>query len=352
MQKYEVGIDTLSYYYGLTPKQNKAILNKLKMLPDFFKKSDYWEETHIYHSNYFQRQGVKLVVSQIKGARWGLLVIIHPALVLGEVDRSTLYQPEKKTEYKSMIKLVDKLLKEVDVPCSVDDMKLYRADVTANFIYDTSTSVSEYIRILKKSRLLNHYHWDKFREDDHTARDCKIANQHSCKQYCKSAAFFAYDKTAQLEMIEAFPDALIGKHILRLEAQLRRKAMKKWVGEDTMEDSNWKIIKELGVNVEKILSWYLERVNPVHGNYIRYKDAVELVSQVKGEKKRERMLYLLRKTSDSENLAAAQEKMKEKFQLSDSQCKTVLNQFQKLGISPVTLTNSSGFERLPGMNLL
>ena len=42
------------------------------------------------------------------------------------------------------------------------------------------------------------------------------------------------------------------------------------------------------------------------------------------------MLYLLRKTSDSENLAAAQEKMKEKFQLSDSQCKTVLNQFQKL----------------------
>ena len=251
-----------------------------------------------------------------------------------------------------MIKLVDKLLKEVDVPCSVDDMKLYRADVTANFIYDTSASVSEYIRILKKSRLLHNYHWDKFREDDHTARDCKIANQHSCKQYCKSAAFFAYDKTAQLEMIEAFPDALIGKHILRLEAQLRRKAMKKWVGEDTMEDSNWKIIKELGVNVEKILSWYLERVNPVHGNYIRYKDAVELVSQVKGEKKRERMLYLLRKTSDSENLAAAQEKMKEKFQLSDSQCKTVLNQFQKLGISPVTLTNSSGFERLPGMNLL
>lgn len=151
MQKHEVGIDTLSYYYGLTPKQNKAILNKLKMLPDFFKKGDYWEETHIYHSNYFQRQGVKLIVSQIKGTRWGLLVIIHPALVLGEMDRSNLYQPEKKAEYKSMIKLVDKLLKEVDVPCSVDDMKLYRADVTANFIYDTSASVSEYIRILKKA---------------------------------------------------------------------------------------------------------------------------------------------------------------------------------------------------------
>ena len=90
----------------------------------------------------------------------------------------------------------------------------------------------------------------------------------------------------------------------------------------------------------------------MHGDYIRYKDAVELVSQVKGERKRERMLYLLRKTSDSENLAAAQEKMKEKFQLTDGQCKTVLNRFQKLGISPVTLTNSSGLERLPGMNLL
>ena len=38
MQKYEIGIDTLSYYYGLTMKQKRAIVSKLMLLPDFFKK--------------------------------------------------------------------------------------------------------------------------------------------------------------------------------------------------------------------------------------------------------------------------------------------------------------------------
>ena len=90
----------------------------------------------------------------------------------------------------------------------------------------------------------------------------------------------------------------------------------------------------------------MDRLQP-KGEIVRYEEAVELVSTVKHQKMRERMLYLLRKTSDSESLTAALTKMQEKYQLTNSQCNTVLKRFQKLGISPITLRNDSTFDELP-----
>lgn len=348
MCEVELGIDTLSCYYRLTPGQKTDIIKRLKDLPDFRTDQNYWENTHIYRSDCFAEQGVKLVVSRMNGKPWGLLVVIHPTLVLGEADRGALYLPGKKREYKSIVEQADQRLKQVEIPCSIDDMKLYRCDVTKNMIFDTTAEVDEYIRILKKSCLLPRYRWDKFRKNEHKAKDCKAANQHSCKQHCKSAAFFAYDKTAQLEMIDAFPDTLIGKRVLRLEAQLRRKAMKKWAGKDTMDSSNWAVIKALRKDMGEILDWYLKRMQPVEGDYLRYQDAVKIVSQVKGKKARERMLYLLQKTSDSDTLTAALGKLQRKYDLSRNQCRPVLKRFEKLEISPITLANGSRIERLPG----
>lgn len=59
------------------------------------------------------------------------------------------------------------------------------------------------------------------------------------------------------------------------------------------------------------------------------------------------MLYLLRKTSDKDSLTAALGAMQEKFDLKKGQCSTILNKFQKLGISPIILVNSSKFRELP-----
>ena len=41
-----------------------------------------------------------------------------------------------------MVKLVDKMLDKVKVPCSLDEMRLYRPDVTANLIFDDGRSVA------------------------------------------------------------------------------------------------------------------------------------------------------------------------------------------------------------------
>lgn len=64
------------------------------------------------------------------------------------------------------------------------------------------------------------------------------------------------------------------------------------------------------------------------------------------KKTKERMLYLLRKASDKESLTAALENMRKKFGLSKSQCNNVLKKFRNLGISPITLPNSSNFDEL------
>jgi len=345
--KTETGIDTCSFYYTLTSKQKSKIFERLKKLPGFRKEVNcYAENTYSYSSDYFAKKGVKIWVQRNKGSPWGLMIVIHPTLVLGNSDRSALYQPQKKQEYKQLVKTVDSLLETVCVPCSVDKMKLYREDVTANLVFDKSALVDEYIRILKKSCLLPHYRLDYFHKKDHKAKDFKTANKHSHKQYCKSAAFFAYDKTSQLEMIDAFPDSLINKRVLRLETQIRRKGMKKWLGKDAY-DNNWCVIKKLGKRSREIMHWYLGHLQPGHMPYIRYRDAMDMLSNVNNRKTRERMQFLLRKTSDSETLTAALEKLQKEYSLSKNQCRCILKKFIKLGISPITLKNNSDYDEIP-----
>ena len=344
------GFDTLSYYHPLSPKQKRKILDQLQKLPEFRTiKNDYFNESYRYGSDYFAAYGVKIYVSRERGSVWGLLVVVRPTLILGDNDRSALYQLAKSS-YKKMVKMADKMLSTVGISCSLDNMLLYRCDVTANLIFDDSNLVDEYIRILKKSLILPHYKLDRFREKEKKAKDCNLANRHSHKQYCKSAAFFVYDKTAQLEMTDHFPGALFGKKVLRLETQLRRKGLKKWVPGGKL-GRNWEILRAAYKNRKNILSWYLKRIQP-DGKIVRYEDAVAVIKSAKMKTRtRERMLYLLRKTSDKESLSAAQDDLRKEFNLSKNQCNTVLKRFNKIGISPITLKNSSNLDELSSIHI-
>jgi len=346
----QIGIDTLCFYHCLSPKQKSKIVAAIKQLPNFKTiESDYVRDSYQYASDHLISNGVKIHIFRKGGSGWGLFIIVHPTLVLGNDDRSALYYATKSS-YNRMIKLVDKMLKPIHISCSLADMKLYRVDITGNVIFDNAAWVSEYIRILKKSIILPHYRVDYFRGKEGKAKDCKLANHHSHKQYCKSTAFFVYDKTAQLEMINCFPDALIGKKVLRLEAQLRRSAIKKWIPGKAL-GANWEIAHDIYKNGPKIINWYLKRLQP-SGNIVRYENAVELVNGAKLKKKtKDRMLCLLRKTSDKDSLTTALEALTDKFGLNKNQCKTVLKKFSKLGISPITLKNSSELDELPSICL-
>ena len=246
MCKIDMGIDSFSCTYSLTPKQKDSILDALRMRPKFQTRySDYFDRTYVYTSDCFAGHGIKLQISRHKGSVWNLTITIHPTLLLGDADRSALFHPDKKT-VKEVMHRADMPLKQIDCPCKLKDMKLYRVDVTANLIFETASLVESYLRILKKSLILPRYHVEQFKKDEGKAKDCKEANRHSYKQSCKTAAFFAYDKTAQLEMINASPASLVGKRVLRLEVQLRRKGMRKWVDRDQMDNKTLMLLVGCG----------------------------------------------------------------------------------------------------------
>ena len=111
----QIGIDTISFYHCLSPKQKRKITEKLTVLSQFRPiKEDYENDSYEYISDYFAMQGVKLRISRIEGSVWGLYVIVHPTLVLGEDDRSALYQASKPS-YNKIVRAVDKMLKSVNV---------------------------------------------------------------------------------------------------------------------------------------------------------------------------------------------------------------------------------------------
>ena len=74
-----------------------------------------------------------------------------------------------------------------------------------------------------------------------------------------------------------------------------------------------------------------------------------MIDGLRSKKTRERMLYLLRKASDRKSLSAAIEDLKVEFGLKSGQINRVLKKFDKLGISPITLTNTESEENLPAL---
>ena len=113
-------------------------------------------------------------------------------------------------------------------------------------------------------------------------------------------------------MIDRLPNALIGKRILRIEAQLRRKGILKWVPAAACS-SSWDIIHTLFKKGKKIIRWYLRRMQPADTPCRRYETAVAQAQAIRGEKTRTRILYLLKKASDCHDLDAALEKMQAVF---------------------------------------
>ena len=339
-----IGIDTVYLYCALTYKQARAIIDTIAKLSAFFTEFDDYEfDRYACRSEHFADRGIKIRAAKYGGGPWGLYILLHPALLLGSDDRSALYQPTKGN-YHELLKRARKLFAKLNIPFKLEDMALIRVDVTMNLVFDDPEYVSSYLRIIKKGFILAHYKLDWFREDEHKARDPKEANRHSYKQRCKSACYFAYDKSAQLQMIDKFPEALVGKHILRLEAQLTSRAIKKWIDRDARGDQ-YKTLRQLVKNGSKFHRWYLKRMGLLAGEHLRYEEAVELVSGVKGKKTRKRMLQIMDALGyNKANLS----NVLDKLELKPNAASKALREFSKLGISPITVPNAEDAS-LPGL---
>ena len=348
MLSIENGVHTFSVGMTLTHKQFTRIFDACYKTGCVQDTSDIWKGKERLYCYAYQEQGVKVFLHGKSGKLYRLRIQIEPCRVLGETDPTALAEMGKR-QYNEFVKSVDKSLKKLKLPVSIDDMKISRCDLTINVYFATQEELMEYLRVLKKSFNIRCYQHVFFKKDDEKTKNHKTANSHSHCIACNSASFLIYDKIAQLEMIDRCDETMIGKHVLRLEAELKRPALKTHLKKSAM-DTNFQLLSTAAKKSKAVIRWYLNRMQPKCEKYLRYEDAVRKVKEAGFKKKTiERMLYLLRKTSDSESLTAAMEKLIEKFNLSTNQWQNVLKKFQKLGISPITLTNSSEFDEIPSL---
>ena len=206
----------------------------------------------------YREQGIKIYLHGISGELYRLRIQIEPCRVLSEASPTALFQTDK-WNYRHLVMTVDRLLKNLKVPCSIDNMKISRCDLTANIGFFSQEELMEYLRILKKSLIIPRYKYVFFEKRGQKVNDWKIANAHSHCLSCKSASFLIYDKIAQLEMIDRCDETLLDKHILRLEAELKRPALKKHLGKKRMYD-NQSILIAAGLKCPKVINWYINRL--------------------------------------------------------------------------------------------
>lgn len=339
------GIHTYSTGMVLTYAEYQAILKACRKMGHMELDADVWKGTERVFCSAFARQGIKLYLFAKQGKIYTLRVQIEPAAVLGEKDAAALFYNPK--DLKRMVKKADQMLSELEVPRSVKRMKIIRCDLTVNVVFSDQSVLLEYLRLMKKSLDIPRYTRTSFSENSKKVRNAKVANAHSFGVKCKSANFLVYDKISQMEMIGRIAQGACKNSILRFEVQLKRPALKQHLGRKAFK-SHDSLLSAAIRRAPAMFQWYMKRLQPSCSCYLKYGKAVELAEQSKCRKKmKEWMLYLLRKTSDSASLTAAKRRLRDKFHLSDSQCRGVLKKFKKLGFSPITLRNNSCFDCLP-----
>lgn len=343
----ESGVHTYSVAMTLTKNEFYEIDAHLSVLRT---EENYWTGGKRCTCHDFCEQGIVLYLSRFKSGGhqlYRLKVRIEPCRVLGSSSPLALYQPNRKS-YQQLVKTADRMLKKIKVPRSIDDMKICRQDMTVDLYFQTEEPVKQYVRACQKGMVLPHYKQERFRDAEHKAKYAEEANRGSCRQTCKSASFFVYNKSAQLKMTGRDTDVLKELHILRLEAELKRPALKKRLGEQA---DNYHYLKEGERRAKKVVEWYLKRIfKNADGEHLRFEDATIMMKQSGWkEKTRKQITYLLRKVSDSQSLNAAIGKTKQKYGLSVGQMERLLIKLRKLDISPITLPNTSKNGRLKSL---
>lgn len=252
------GVHTYSVGMVLTYKQFKEVWDACYKTGRIKDESDFWENTDWLYCYAYLEQGVKVCLYSKPGKLYRLRVQVEPCRVLGDADSTALAKISKR-QYKALVKAVDTMLKKLKVPTSIDKMKISRCDLTMNIEFSSQDELMAYLRIFQKSCLIPHYSHVFFKKNDQKAENVKIANNHSHCLSCKSASFLIYDKIAQLEMIDRWDETLIGKHVLRFEAELKRPSLKKHLGKQAV-DTNYKLLSSAAQKSSKVIRWYLGRM--------------------------------------------------------------------------------------------
>lgn len=122
---------------------------------------------------------------------------------------------------------------------------------------------------------------------------------------------------------------------------------------EALED-NPSLLKAASEHALPVISSYLTRIFPCTAPHLRYEDALySVMENVKEERLREQMLFLLRKTSDGAGLDTAAQKLREVYtDVNNKRWKKILDKFEALNVTPITLLNAGKLKSLPHLGAI
>ncbi len=274
----------------------------------------------------YEKEGVRFIITQSLCHPSWIKVVVNPSsLLAGEYCPTGLFNGTKKdiTLVKDRLR---EILDEVGIDYKLKDFKLSRADLTTDHYYANDNETLSALGIYKKSALMRPYESIPFKKYDDADKKFDSANKHSWTIECKSCAFAVYDKTYELAKRhkENVPES-----ILRVELRLMRKRVKQLTKKDKWEDQ----ILELLKNQDDILSKFLHRIHQDFPNVISQKAAIKCIEDSGFQQRtKNKMIKLVKKTSDYDSLAVAKNKMK----ISNKTFNSLLKKFYKLKFNPIT----------------
>lgn len=261
--------------------------------------------------------------TQITNQYHGIMVKINPTRLLRKNDFISLTTASDVEKF--FIKINNEFKK---IAFNIPDFELFslkRIDYSSNILLEDQSLVNEYMQLIYRCRIPKRF---KLKEYN---------NKNGFKVAQDTIAIAAYNKNAQMiDQAKYFKNLECPTNILRFEIQteyLKIYNLKKECNIVGIKD----FLKKSDVLARKLFYHYVKYLL-LEGDYYKLEVARELI--MKSEFKptiKERMVGLLERTSSLRNLDKAIKEMKNENQLNDNQIKRCIENFNKIGLNPVTI---------------
>ena len=291
----------------------------------------------------FWPEGMLMKVYQESQRPSAIRIILNPStLTTMEYVPERLYRPKKKF-LKQMVKFIQEEFENTKQhrkwQFDVDRLSLSRVDITWNLYFPEAVDLTEVIRLFKHG-------YRKKKERVITFRDAK-KDRHSFRVVYPDVVLTVYDKSFQVR--QKHRETRDGMQILRIELSLKRSAYLRMLKLPVDVDYD-EVLQDAVITMSKVLKKYMKRMFPCVGKHLPYPTAMKVIQEkVADEVLREKMLFLLNKTSRSDSLSMAMEKTMVEYGMRKKEMEKLLKKFDKVDVNPITFKKDSRMKEFPGI---
>lgn len=317
-------------YYDTLEKLYNNACGRYKVFPD--------TNGYDHHATIFQGRGIRVILRKTKVDGY-LIFIVSLNDLLGAENKLELITPEN---LKTALDTADEMLVgEFGRGYSIDELELFRVDQCINVDVESEENVREYIMQLYRSDMKLGY---KVCVPD--TPDFSVTKGFTARNLTAKTEISFYDKQSQLEQRSYDPEPADG--ILRVELRLlTKKTVERY--SRCCGTNRTKIVACMNNSRESILDTV--KMLLIDADYYSIRKACSIVKKkVKNEKKRERMLEMLRLTRKHFSVVKAKKKLfKNNPHLHHDYFDKMMEEFREIGVNVVTLDKYSEVKFLPSL---